>query len=541
MKELQKVAPPDLLKAAFMLIAAFPIAGVFRLLPASAVTARHLFSILISGSLFITLFDLSGYLQLLGASLVVYFATLYGRSSKWTPVLILIGTMLQLSVNHILGQIIHQTNVSFDHTSPMMVLVIKLTSFAWAAHDGTKPDEELSEDQKKFVIRRMPGLIEYLGYVFFFGGFLVGPAFELADYRRFAENQVTSILCGLQRLIRALTEHPPSSRNNTIKCIASALACLAVYLVLGKDLSYYHAITPKFHQKSWVYRALFIQGCGFVARTKYYAAWKMAEACCILAGLGYNGTDPKTGKPLWNRVQNISIRSLETALNPKGAIDNWNSNTGLWLRRSIYTRVISSGVKSASIAAVITYATSAFWHGFRPGFYLTFLTGSFLNIGARTMRRNVRPLFLGQSKLAPYKPVYDVLGWAVTLFSVNYMAAPFILHSVANSLELWGTLNYSVHIALILVEVGFKFFGLSTVLRRFGQSIGASYPEPRSKATTEGKDSIAESTGKATAVKTSPSSSSKPVKRRGVDDIVDMDLLADIVDGTTVNALPLDS
>jgi lysophospholipid acyltransferase len=31
----------------------------------------------------------------------------------------------------------------------------------------------------------MPTLLEYLGYVYFFGGVLVGPAFEFADYHDF--------------------------------------------------------------------------------------------------------------------------------------------------------------------------------------------------------------------------------------------------------------------------------------------------------------------------------------------------------------------
>lgn len=36
----------------------------------------------------------------------------------------------------------------------------------------------------------MPSILEYLGYIFFFGGFMVGPAFEFMDYRQFTNMEM---------------------------------------------------------------------------------------------------------------------------------------------------------------------------------------------------------------------------------------------------------------------------------------------------------------------------------------------------------------
>lgn len=90
--------PPDLLKAAVMLISAFPAAALYRLIPSRTSTLKHLFSIAMSGTLFCTLFNLGGFIQLLGGSLVVYAVTKGFRGRKWGPVVVFLGAMGQLSI-----------------------------------------------------------------------------------------------------------------------------------------------------------------------------------------------------------------------------------------------------------------------------------------------------------------------------------------------------------------------------------------------------------------------------------------------------------
>ena len=57
-----------------------------------------------------------------------------------------------------------------------------------------------------------------------------------------------------------------------------------------------------------------------------------SQGACILAGIGFNGYDPKTGRTLWNKVRNINIISIETAESFKALFDNWNCRTNVRIR-----------------------------------------------------------------------------------------------------------------------------------------------------------------------------------------------------------------
>ncbi|KAJ3019796.1 lysophospholipid acyltransferase, partial [Thoreauomyces humboldtii] len=447
------------------LLAAFPAALLFRAIPRGAPPAvRHTFSIIMSGTLFCALFNPPGFAQLLSASFAVWLAAKSFQSHRWMPLAVFAFSMGGLSANHIVGQIINGANDHFDHTAPMMVLVIKLTSYAWSAYDGAQPEENLSEDKRKLAIRELPGLVEFLGYVLFFPTFLVGPSFEFSDYKRFIDN-------------KAPFNNRPSSLVPTLKATGAALICLVLFFKFGNTWTYHYTLTPEFLELSLWSRVLFMQVAGGIARSKYYIAWKLAEASCDLAGLGFNGYDTK-GSPQWDRVRCIAIRKFEFSTNPKLGFEYWNQATGLWLRRYVYVRITDAGFKSSAVAMICTYVTSSFWHGFRPGFYLTFLTGSFLNISGRTLRRNVRPLFLGASKLAPFKPVYDVLGWACTIGGINYLVAPFVVHSVRNSLFVWKRNYFMLHVGIAVIQIGYGYLGFDRITRNLGKRIGATYPEP---------------------------------------------------------------
>jgi hypothetical protein len=70
------------------------------------------------------------------------------------------------------------------------------------AHIGTKPERrgwvcshihvtvgargccQLPEDLKVRAVTRLPSLLEYFGYVYFFGSFLAGPAHEFLEYQQ---------------------------------------------------------------------------------------------------------------------------------------------------------------------------------------------------------------------------------------------------------------------------------------------------------------------------------------------------------------------
>lgn len=67
------------------------------------------------------------------------------------------------------------------------------------------------------------------------------------------------------------------------------------------------------------------------------------------------------------------------SLNLKESIEHWNKGTNGWLRSIVYERVEHNKL-------VFTYALSALWHGFYPGYYLTFANAAFFTIVARSVR-----------------------------------------------------------------------------------------------------------------------------------------------------------
>ena len=72
---------------------------------------------------------------------------------------------------------------------------------------------------------------------------------------------------------------------------------------------------------------------------------------------------------VWEQLQQyeICICFLQFGNSMKSVFDHWNIGTSQWLRYVVYERLRSTlGV----------FMLSAFWHGFYPGYYLTFFSGA---------------------------------------------------------------------------------------------------------------------------------------------------------------------
>jgi len=139
-------------------------------------------------------------------------------------------------------------------------------------------------------------------------------------------------------------------------------------------------MTYGFLRRVWTLEML-----GFATRLKYYGVWSLTEGACILSGMGYQGVDPKTGKVRWDRLENVNPWGIESAQNSRAYLENWNKNTNNWLRNYMYLRVTPKGKKPGFRASLATFVTSAFWHGFYPGYYLTFVLGAFLQTIAKSL------------------------------------------------------------------------------------------------------------------------------------------------------------
>jgi lysophospholipid acyltransferase len=213
---------------------------------------------------------------------------------------------------------------------------------------------------------------------------------------------------------------------------------------------------------------------GFLIRTKFYKVWKLAEGACILSGLGYNGKHPATKREDWTRVQNIEISKVECPENPRMMMGAWNMNTQKWLRNHIYLRFINETHSNSGFVTLITLMTSALWHGFHLGYYMSFFFVSFYIMCGRLSRRHFRPLFVGNSQLAPYKWIYDLVGVLCSWSVMNYLVAPFQLLKLYPSVKSWSQMYFYQHFIMLGLILGFNFWGLGRVIERFGSRIGCS-------------------------------------------------------------------
>jgi len=61
-----------------------------------------------------------------------------------------------------------------DVTTILMMNTVKWTSFAYCYYDGLRKAEDLNADQSERKIDKLPGYIDYFGYMFFFFGCIAG-------------------------------------------------------------------------------------------------------------------------------------------------------------------------------------------------------------------------------------------------------------------------------------------------------------------------------------------------------------------------------
>lgn len=366
-----------------------------------------------------------------------------GPFMPWIGFVFLMGHM---SINHVYRQFA-ATPDKVDITGAQMVLVMKLTGFCWNVYDGRLPQHDLAEFQKERALPQLPSLLDFAGYVLFFPSLFAGPSFDFVDYQRWITTTMFEIPKGTD------PQHAPRTRkqrkiprSGTPAALKALTGLVWIFLFL-KFSAWYNTsfvLSPNYLIYSLPRRIWILGMLGFSTRMKYYGVWYLTEGACILSGLGYKGIDSKTGRAQWNRLENVNPWGIETAQNTRAYLENWNKNTNNWLRNYMYLRVTPKGKKPGFRASLATFTTSAFWHGFYPGYYLSFVLAAFLQTVAKNFRRYVRPFFLTFDGQQPtqYKVYYDILSFVTTQTAFCFTTAPFVLLSLHSSLLVWSRVYF---------------------------------------------------------------------------------------------------
>ena len=171
----------------------------------------------------------------------------------------------------------------------------------------------MSSYQNHYKITVFPSLVKFLGYIFFFPSFLIGPSFQFKDYDDFIEE-------------KAPFDKIPDTIGPALMTFLYALLPLGIHLYFTSTYNYSVMLKGAFQRSSFIGKLWHSYFTGFVQRCMFYAGWKLAEGASIMTGLGYAGCD-ESGISRWNRLQNVNIRKIEFAWNSRMLLAAWNINT----------------------------------------------------------------------------------------------------------------------------------------------------------------------------------------------------------------------
>lgn len=243
----------------------------------------------------------------------------------------------------------------------------------------------------------------------FFPSLFAGPSFDYVDYQRWIETTMFVIPAGTDPAhippTRKKRKIPRSGTPATFKAIAG-LVWIFLFLKFNAWYNTDLVLGDQYMKYGFLRRVWFLEMLGFTSRLKYYGVWALTEGACILSGLGYRSVDPKTGKVLWNRLQNVNPWGIESAQNSRAYLENWNMNTNNWLRNYMYLRVTPKGKKPGFRASLATFVTSALWHGFYPGYYLSFVLAAFIQTVAKS-KKLLQRVWISTYKIQTSGGMYD--------------------------------------------------------------------------------------------------------------------------------------
>ena len=285
-------------------------------------------------------------------------------------------------------------------SQPQMMLTTKLISFCWNVRDGKLLSAQTTQYQRDRAIRKIPGLLEFSSYILFFPGLFSEPFLDFNEFQQYmtgaiyAQSKSTEWECDTEKRTSSTSstgrEHLSGSTSAAVRKGLCGLALFALFYALSNrytvDLLLDSNITKTQGLSS---RILLLHIVLFTTRVRAYGIWALSEGIYIATGLGYNGVDPLTRQSRWDKIRNADFLGVEFSECPKQYLGSWNMTVAAWLRHYVYERISTPGKKSGFMERTATLAFSALWHGFEPGFYVSFVGVSVLQCVIKGMSGSI--------------------------------------------------------------------------------------------------------------------------------------------------------
>mmetsp|Transcript_32830 Transcript_32830/g.57362 ORF Transcript_32830/g.57362 Transcript_32830/m.57362 type:complete len:461 (+) Transcript_32830:2197-3579(+) len=374
-------------------------------------TLRLLYSLVSGIALGLFMFGFEGLQNFFFSSVVVYLMLKFlPRHKVALPVFVFSFSFL--SYVHISRMYFDYMGWSMDASSIQMLATVKFISLAFCYQDGLTlrtSTKKSTPEQRQCLVEKLPSVFEYYSFVCFFPAFLIGPAFEYADYTRFIERK------GVYKSI-------PCPFRETLVRLGQALLMMIPLLFVEGKFSHLYVLTDEYYNQPFLYKAVFVQAYFWLVKVRYYVAWKLSEAGCVATGFSFNGAID--GKNNWNRTLGCEVLKIEFSWTIKTAIEGWNVSVSDWLRRYSYERILLSSDKPSatlrSIAQHGTFILSAFWHGFYPAYYVFFFNFSILSECSKM-------IYIRDFTHYPGYKFLRIVAWVCQAFVSHHLGFTFIL------------------------------------------------------------------------------------------------------------------
>jgi len=365
------------------------------------------------------------YLWDLGAvhapALGTWMAVRWSTRLRTLPTLVFAGVLGLVAYHHLHQQWHFYNEYAVNVCGPLMVLAIKLSSFAYDVYDGRIAVDTVSADL-------------FYGWCFLFGGFFTGPVPSFGDYRRFVEAPT----CFFARDTDAADLRALRGRKRRASFLVICAAGMVYASLIIRSVYPHHALLAyvEAREHSVLQKMVHLHLSMGEWRLKYYIAWMLAEAALVIVGLGYRADTARPQHILWDRLQNVNPIVIETTCDFRTIIAEWNVTTNHWLNTYVYQRL-----GRTFVANLATYLVSAFWHGFYPGYYVTFVSGALYTALCRGVyRRFTWPWS---------RRLRHVLLWAPNYLIVDYFMVPFSVQTWCDSWRFMRAVGWYGHVAVL--------------------------------------------------------------------------------------------
>lgn len=384
----------------------------------------------------------TGVIHSLGCVLVLYILLIVGGGTVLSVAFAFVYFLGYL----LLGYYFTETNdYDITWTMPHCVLTLRAIGLVFDVYDGKKKPEELSTDQKETALTKVPSLLEIAGFMYFFGGCLVGPQFSVKRYLKYVNKELIP------------TRGKPDSIVSGLSRGGIGIIYLIIFLIGNSYIPANYVFTDNFRRKNLLMRFILMGLWGKICCLKYIISWVLSEGSCMMTGITYNGKDNR-GEDRWDGCSNVLLLRYETATKFGHVVQSFNMLTNKWAAVYIYKRLRFLGNKLLSQA--VTLAFLAIWHGLHVAYYFVFLLEFFVmklehDVEDIVSRSSFFSTFLNQT---PIKQIKLVLQRLYMFVFFSYCVLPFVIISWETSNQVYGELYFLGHFLYFGWIIGYSLF-----------------------------------------------------------------------------------